>query len=121
MSKKMVILLNCAKNDAERATVALSYSCAAASAGHEVLLAANGEGAMIAIRDGVADEIWVEGMRKFSVLLETFINAGGRAVACTPCFVKRGYTEDQLRPGFSLAMADDVIAIVAESDHTLSF
>src|SRR2546428_10389633 len=98
MLNNFCVNLTHSTDDPDRATVALVVANAAVASGKETMVFLSSEGVRLAVK-GVANEINEEGFQPMSTLLQNFLAAGGKLWVCSPCFKKRGYTEEQLVEG----------------------
>lgn len=121
MANKLLITLTCGRNDPEKATVAFNVATTAIMSDMEVLVAMSSEGSTLSVKNGAADEIAVPGMPSLKELMATFVENGGQMIVCTPCFMKRGYQEEDLREGVTLAGAAKVVEFISQGAATLSF
>jgi len=55
------------------------------------------------------------------VMVENILSSGGRILVCPPCAKVRGYTENDLLEGVTVAGAPAMLEIVKQGAATLSF
>jgi len=118
--KKLVILITRGLDD-ERSSVAWSIANAAIASAFEVtiFLAASG---VDWVRKGAADVARLNPLDPpLKDMIGNFISNGGKILACPPCAKVRGYTEDHLIDGVTVAGAPAMLAVVKEGAATLSF
>ncbi len=98
MGDKFCVSLTCAKNDADKATVAFVVANAAVASDKETMVFLSTEGVHLATK-GYATGIHEEGFSPLQELMDSFVKAGGKIFVCSPCYKKRGYTEEQVISG----------------------
>lgn len=101
MSKKFCVNLTCSTDNTDKATVAFVVANAAAASDKETMVFLSTEGVRLAAA-GVADSIAEEGFAPLKQLMDSFIEAGGKILVCSPCFKKRGLPEDKLIAGATI-------------------
>lgn len=101
MDKKFCVSLTSAKNDTDKATVAFVVANAAVASDKETMVFLSTEGVHLAT-NGYASGIHEEGFSPLQELMENFVKAGGKIFVCSPCFKKRGYSEDQVIAGATI-------------------
>ena len=101
MSGKFCVSLTCAKDNADKATVAFVVANAAAASEKETLMFLSTEGVRIASA-GYADSIHEDGFAPLKELMANFVASGGKIYVCSPCFKKRGLDENKLVPGATI-------------------
>jgi len=92
---KIVISITCAKDNPDKATVAMVVANAALVSGQEAIVFLSTEGVRLAVK-GYADDIREEGFAPMKDLLGSFIENSGTVWVCTPCFKKRNLPADYL-------------------------
>lgn len=102
MSNKAVINATTGLEDAETVSLALLCAIAAAEAGRPTLMFLSKEAVRLAIK-GVARGVACEGCADIVDLVERFVSAGGRFIACSLCFGARGLEADDLIPHAEVA------------------
>ncbi len=120
MPGRFCVTLTVAKNDADRATVALVIANAAQSSEKETVLFLTVDGVRLAIR-GYADDIHEAGFAPARDLLANFAAAGGQIWVCSPCFRKRALDETKLIPGATLVGGARLVEFVSEGCPTVSY
>ncbi|MEJ2312860.1 MAG: DsrE family protein [Gemmatimonadales bacterium] len=118
--KKLVIVLTRGLDD-ERSSVAWSIANAGVASDMEItmFLAASG---VDWVRRGAADVPHLNPLDPpLRELIENVISNGGRVLVCPPCAKVRGYSEDDLIPGATLAGAPAMLEVVMQGASTLSF
>lgn len=119
-TKKLVIVLTRGLDD-ERSSVAWSIANAGIASDMEVtmFLAAAG---VDWVRKGAADVAHLNPVDPpLRELIENVMSSGGRVLVCPPCAKVRGYSEDDLISGATLAGAPAMLEVVKQGASTLSF
>ena len=101
MAEKFCVSLSCAKDNADKATVAFVIANAAVASNRETIVFLSTEGVRIS-QKGYADDIREEGFAPLADLMKSFNEAGGKILVCSPCFKKRGLKDDALVPGATI-------------------
>jgi predicted peroxiredoxin len=101
MVDKFCVSLTSAKDNTDKATVAFVVANASVASEKETLVFLSTEGVRLATK-GYADDIHEEGFSSLKELIKAFLAAGGKIYVCSPCFKKRGYSEDQLMEGATI-------------------
>lgn len=101
MGEKFCINLTCAKDNRDKSTVAFVVANAAVASDKKSMVFLSTEGVHLATK-GYADDVHEEGFSPLKELMDNFIKAGGQVFVCSPCFKKRGYTEENLIPGATI-------------------
>lgn len=101
MSKKFCVSLTYSKNDTDKATVAFVVANAAAASEKETMVFLSTEGVRLA-ETGYADDIHEEGFAPLGELMKSFVEAGGKIYVCSPCYKKRGLSEDKVIEGATI-------------------
>jgi predicted peroxiredoxin len=119
MARSLVVKVTCGDDDAERCNQAFTVAAAAVAAGADVSLWLTGEAAWFAL-PGRAEDFSLPLATALSDLLATVI-AGGSVTVCSQCAGRRSISEDDVRPGITIAgaavfaeqvLGDDVQALV---------
>jgi len=98
---KIVVSITCAKDNPDKATVAMVIANAALVSGQEAIVFLSTEGVRLGVK-GYVDDIREEGFAPMKELLTSFLENGGIMWVCTPCFKKRKYAEGDLVEGAKL-------------------
>lgn len=118
--KKLVIVLTRGLDD-ERSSVAWSIANAGIASDMQVTMFLAAAGADWA-RRGASDAPHLNPMDPpLRDLIGNFLSNGGRILVCPPCAKVRGYTEEHLVPGATLAGAPAMLEVVKQGASTLSF
>lgn len=119
MSKFLISLTNAA-NDADRATVAFVVANAAVASDRETVVFLSIEGVRLSQR-GYADAIHEDGFAPLKDLMESFVEAGGTILVCSPCFKKRGLDETSLVAGATIVGGARIVEFLSDGVPSLSY
>ena len=117
---RFCVNLTCAKDDADKATVAFVVANAAAASDQETIVFLSTEGVRLAVT-GYADEVHEEGFAPLRELMTNFAGAGGRIFVCSPCMKKRGLAEAALVPGAVIVGGAKLIEFMAPGCASVSY
>lgn len=120
MPGKFCISLTHAKDNTDKATVALVVANAAAGSDKETLLFLSTEGVRLS-QKGYADDIHEEGFAALKDLISNFVAGGGTIYVCAPCFKKRGLTEEALIDGATLVGGAKLVEFLSENSPCISY
>lgn len=119
MTNKFCVSLTCAKDNVDKATVAFVVANASAASEKETLIFLSTEGVRLAVA-GYADDMHEEGFSPLKELMNGFLEAGGKIYVCSPCFKKRGYTEDKLIPGATIVGGAKLVEFMTSGEAAAS-
>lgn len=119
MSKKIVILMSQGL-DHERSSVGLTIANGALTAGKEVLMFLTSSSVDL-VRKRAIEHAHIPPLEPMRELMKSFIERGGRVVACPPCAKSRGYEQDDLIDGVTIQGASAMFAEIDQGAATLSF
>lgn len=104
MLNRQKFLINCTngKDDLERATVSFVMALSAASNNAETAVFATSDAANLCVKGGT-DDLMAPGYEPLDVLVEEFIESGGKIWLCPICAKAKGIKQEDLRPGVELA------------------
>jgi predicted peroxiredoxin len=119
--QKELVIVNSRGLDDERSSVAWSIANTAAASEMKVtvfLVAAGVDW----VRQGAADAARPNPLDPpVGEMIATFLANGGRILVCPPCAKVRGYAENQLIEGATVAGAPAMLEVVNRGAGTLSF
>ena len=119
--QKKLVIVNSRGFDDERSSVAWSIANTAAASDMDVtvfLVAAGVDW----VRKGAADVARLNPLDPtMSDMIGSFLENGGRILVCPPCARVRGYTEDSLIDGTTIAGAPAMLEEINAGAATLSF
>ena len=119
-TKKLVVLITRGLDD-ERSSVAWSIANAGIASDLEVtvFLAASG---VDWVRKGAADVAHLNPLDPpLKDMIANLMSNGGNVLVCPPCAKVRGYSEDDLIEGVTIAGAPAMLEVVKQGAATLSF
>ena len=117
---KIVISITCAKDNPDKATVAMVVANAALVSGQEAIVFLSTEGVRLAVK-GYADDIREEGFAPMKDLLGSFIENGGTIWVCTPCFKKRNLSEGSLVGNAKLVGGATLVEALSQGAASISY
>lgn len=103
MTRRLVVKVTCAGEDAERCNQAFTVAAAAAAAGADVSLWLTGEAAWFAV-PGRAESFSLRLATPLSELLDV-VSASGTVTVCTQCAERRAIGAADILPGLRIAGA----------------
>ncbi len=117
---RFCVNLTCAKDDADKATVAFVVANAAAASDQETIVFLSTEGVRLA-EAGYADDVHEDGFAPLRELMASFAGAGGRILVCSPCMKKRGLAEAALVPGAVIVGGAKLVEFMAPGCASVSY
>ena len=118
---KKLAIVGSRGHDDERATVAWTIANAGLNSGQQVTMFLVSAG-IDTVRKGAADNVRMNPFDPpMGELIETFLDNGGRILACPPCAKVRGYTEEDLIDGVQIVGSPALHALINDGASTLSF
>jgi predicted peroxiredoxin len=120
MPGKFCVSLTCAKDNADKATVAFVVANAAVASDQETVVFLSTEGVRLAVR-GYADEVSEPGFAPLKDLMANFAAAGGRVYVCSPCFKRRGLDETALVAGAVVVGGAKLVEFMAGGCPSVSY
>jgi len=120
MPGKFTISLTCAKENTDKATVALVVANAAVASDKDTVIFLSTEGVRLAVK-GYADDVAEEGFAPLKQLLDNFAAAGGKIYVCSPCFKRRKLDETQLINGAVIVGGAKLVEFMGESCPSISY
>lgn len=121
MSGKFCVSITACKSDGDRATVGFVVANAALGSEKETLVFLSSDGVWAAVR-GEYEKI-DEGapFAPLKDLVDKFMAAGGRVLACTPCLKKRGIEVEQLIEGATPAGGAALVEFLSDGAACVSY
>lgn len=120
MPGKFCVSLTCAKDNADKATVAFVVANAAVASEKETLVFLSIEGVRLS-QKGFADSIHEEGFAPLRELMANFTKAGGVIWVCSPCFKKRKLDEAALIPGATIVGGAKLVEFLSAGAPSVSY
>ena len=120
MAGKFTVSITAAKNDPDKATVGFVVANAAVASGQETVVFLNVEGACLAEK-GYAEDIHEEGFAPIKQLMDQFVEAGGTIWVCSPCYKKRGLSEDNLIDGATIVGGARLVEFLSQGSASITY
>jgi len=117
---KLAISITHAKDDADKATVGFVVANAAVASGQETVIFLSTEGVYLA-KKGYVEDIHESGFAPLQELLNNFREAGGTVWVCSPCFKKRGLTEDDLISGATIVGGAKLVEFLSQGAACITY
>ncbi len=117
---KLVVSITHAKEDADKATVGMVVANAAVASGQETVVFFSTEGAYLA-KNGYTEDIHEEGFAPLADLIKNYQEAGGTIWVCSPCFKKRGLTEEDLLPGATIVGGAKLVEFLSQGAACITY
>jgi len=119
-TKKIVVLITRGLDD-ERAVVSWTVANGGLDEGMDVTVFLASAGVDL-VRKGAADLMRMNPLDpSLGELIEQFMSKGGQVLACPPCAKLRGYSEESLLEGVTIAGTAALYGLIKEGAATLSF
>jgi predicted peroxiredoxin len=120
MAGRFCVSLTCAKDNTDKATVALVIANAAAASDKETIVFLSTEGVRLS-QKGAAAGIHEDGFAPLQDLLQNFVKAGGKLLVCSPCFKKRGLKEEDLVEGAVIVGGAKLVEFLSQGAPCVSY
>jgi len=120
MAGRLCVSLTHAKDDTDRATVAFVVANAAVGCEQEAIVFLSTEGVRWAVA-GYADDVHEAGFAPLKQLIESFVDAGGQILVCSPCFNKRQLTGQPLIGGATIVGGAKLVEFLASGAACISY
>jgi predicted peroxiredoxin len=120
MPGKFCVNLTRSTDDPDRATVGFVIANAALGSDKDTLVFLSTEGVRLA-EQGLAATIHESGFAPLAELMSSFIEAGGKVYVCSPCFKKRGLSEEKLVPGTTIVGGAKLVEFLSDGTPCVSF
>jgi predicted peroxiredoxin len=120
MPGKFVVSLTSAKDNPDKATVALVVANAAVASDQQTVVFLSTEGVRLAVT-GYADDIAEEGFAPLRDLLANFAAAGGTIYVCSPCFKRRKLDDTALIPGAVIVGGAKLVEFMSTGCPSVSY
>lgn len=119
-SQKLAIVSSRGQDD-ERGTVAWTVANAGVNSGQQVTMFLVSS-AVDTVRKGAVEHVRMNPFDPpMGELISTFMENGGRILACPPCTKVRGYSEEDLIDGVQIVGSNALHALIRDGASTLSF
>lgn len=120
MTDKCLVSITSCQDHPDKATVGFVVANAAVASGKETVVFLSVEGAYLGA-EGYAEEIREEGFAPLKDLLNQFIEASGTVWVCSPCYKKRGLTEEQLITGAKIVGGAKLVEYVSQGAASITY
>ncbi len=117
---KMVVSITCAKNDTDKATVGFVVANAGVVSGVETVVFLSTDGVYLS-EQGYADSIHEEGFKPLKELIESFTGEGGIIWVCSPCFKKRGLSEEKLIESATIVGGAKLVEFLSQGASCITY
>lgn len=118
--KKFCVSLTCAKNDADKATVAFVVANAAVASEQQTVVFLSTEAVRLA-QQGYADDVHEEGFAPLRELMANFVKAGGTIWVCSPCFKRRKLDDTKLVAGAVIVGGAKLVEFLSQGAPCVSY
>lgn len=116
--KLLVVITATATND--KATIAFTIANASLSEGMDVTVFVTSDGVDLA-RAGSAETAQFSPFKPLSELVDSFVENGGKLLACGSCWNHRGMKDLPVAEGMTIAGVASVVELLAAGATTLTF
>jgi predicted peroxiredoxin len=120
MAGKFCVTITHAKDNADKATVAFVIANAAVASDKDTMVFLSTEGVRLS-QAGYADDVHEDGFAPLAQLIANFVKAGGKIWVCSPCFKKRGLSEDKLIPGTTMVGGAKLVEFLSDGSPNVSY
>jgi predicted peroxiredoxin len=120
MAGKFCVSLTCAKDNADKATVAFVVANAAVASEKETMVFLSTEGVRLS-QKGYADDIREEGFAPLRDLMDNFAKAGGKIYVCSPCFKRRKLDENNLVAGAVIVGGAKLVEFLGDGNPCVTY
>jgi uncharacterized protein len=120
MPGKFCVNLTRSTEDPDRATVGFVVANAALGSDKETMVFLSTDGVRLAEK-GVAETIHETGFAPLAELMSSFIEAGGLVYVCSPCYKKRGLSEERLVDGVTIVGGAKLVEFLSDGTPCVSF
>jgi len=120
MAGRFCVTLRHGKDNPDAATMAFVMAAAGPAAEKETMVFLTMEGVRLAEK-GVIDGIREPGLSPLRELVDKFLAAGGKVVACGTCVKKRGIPDADLDPAIPVAGAATLVAFLSDGTGSVTF
>lgn len=118
--KKLFIMVTNGGENPELATLPFVMATAAQAADVDVVMGFQGNGSQLAV-ECMVDHVSSPGFPKLRVLVDTFLEAGGKMHVCGPCVGTREIEEQELLKGAEIVGAATFVSESLEADQALIY
>jgi uncharacterized protein involved in oxidation of intracellular sulfur len=119
-SQKLLIIGTHAEENPDKATLPFVLGSSALAMGTDVIVILQSTGVYLAMK-GYADHVHASGFPPLAEMLETFFDAGGKLMVCSPCLMARKIDPSDLIPNAEVVAGATLVAEALESDSTITY
>lgn len=119
-TRKVGFVMTHANDDPELATIPFMLATTAMTMETDPVIILQGEAVRLAVK-GCAENCNAEGMPDLESLFAGIIGAGHEIMVCSPCMLKRGITDEDLRDGVFIGGAAKVVEAMLECENMLTY
>ena len=116
---KLSIVVAYAKDNVDKATIALTLANAALEHGHEVRVILTSEAVRLTVKGYALDMNNEPPFLPVHTLMEHIQAKGGEINVCTPCMSKRALQKEDMIPGVTFVDGIGFVQIIAETDRSI--
>jgi predicted peroxiredoxin len=121
MAEKLVIMVTHGPDDPERATIPFVLATAAQASDVEAVLGFQADGVFL-VKKGVAEGIQAPEFPPLKTLMDAFVEAGGKMLACGPCVKSRKINpETDFIDGAKIANAATFVKEITEATNAMVY
>jgi predicted peroxiredoxin len=121
MAEKLVIMVTHGPESPERATIPFVMATAAQASDVEVVISFQADGVLL-VKKGVAEEVCAPAFPPLKTLLDAYIEAGGKLLACGPCIKSRNINpETDFVEGAKVVNAGTFVKECTEATNVLNY
>jgi predicted peroxiredoxin len=117
---KLVVSITHAKDNSDKATVGFVVANAGVASAQESYVFLSTEGVHL-IAPGYVDDIHEEGFKPLRELMQSFVEAGGTILVCSPCFKRRGLDENAVQFGGKIVGGAVLVEILSQGAACISY
>jgi predicted peroxiredoxin len=118
--KKLFIMVTKGPEDPEMATIPFVMATSAQASDVEVIMGFQGNGSML-VAKCMPDHVSASGFPALSILMQAFIEAGGKMYVCGPCIGTRKFAQDDLIEGVEIVGGAAFISESIAADQALIY
>lgn len=121
MSDTFCVTINSCKENGDKATVGFVVATAALGSGKDTLVFLSTDGVWAAVKEEAAKIVEGGPFKPLTELIEKFMEAGGRVVACAPCCKKRSIEQSQLFDNVEIAGGAVLVEWLSNGSPNVSY
>ena len=121
MSDTFCVTINSCKENGDKATVGFVVATAALGSGKDTLVFLSTDGVWAAVAEEAAKVVEGEPFKPLTELINNFLQAGGKVIACAPCCKKRNIEPEQLFDGVEIAGGAVLVEWLSNGSPNVSY